>query len=66
MDAQSPSKRFTRGFWEGCRFNGKSNAMKEVRSKLKNDPIRLEKISVKSKQSYKDKSDVGSSKKRKV
>ncbi|WMV36751.1 hypothetical protein MTR67_030136 [Solanum verrucosum] len=44
MDAQSPSKRFTRGSMS------KSNAMQEIRSKLKNDPIRLKEMSTKSKQ----------------
>ncbi|KAH0729701.1 hypothetical protein KY290_000833 [Solanum tuberosum] len=49
----------------------KSNAMQEIKSKLKNDPIRLEEMSAKSKQSNikimeggkKDQSDAGSSKK---
>ncbi|KAH0700290.1 hypothetical protein KY285_014543 [Solanum tuberosum] len=45
MDAQSPSKRFTRGSMS------KSNAMQEIISKLKNDPIILEEMSAKSKQS---------------
>ncbi|KAH0652366.1 hypothetical protein KY289_030044 [Solanum tuberosum] len=72
MDAQSPSKRFTRGihfhgensveqpsfslgltqdFGEVAGSMSKSNAMQEIRSKLKNDPIRLEEMSTKSKQS---------------
>ncbi|KAH0780838.1 hypothetical protein KY290_000436 [Solanum tuberosum] len=67
MDAQSPSKRFTRGSMS------KSNAMQEIKSKLKNNPIRLEEMSAKSKQSNikiveggkKDQSAAGSSKKRK-
>ncbi|KAH0692729.1 hypothetical protein KY285_019826 [Solanum tuberosum] len=45
MDAQSPSKRFTRGSMS------KSNTMQEIKSKLKNNPIRLEGMSAKSKQS---------------
>ncbi|KAH0686165.1 hypothetical protein KY284_016718 [Solanum tuberosum] len=45
MDVQSPSKRFTRGSMS------KSNTMQEIKSKLKNDPIRLEEMSAKSKQS---------------
>ncbi|KAH0697289.1 hypothetical protein KY290_015151 [Solanum tuberosum] len=67
MDAQSPSKRFTRGSMS------KSNAMQEIISKLKNDPIILEEMSAKSKQSNikiveegkKEQSDTGSSEKRK-
>ncbi|KAH0709913.1 hypothetical protein KY284_011340 [Solanum tuberosum] len=67
MDAQSPSKRFTRGSMS------KSNTMQEIKSKLKNNPIRLEGMSAKSKQSNikiveggkKDQSAAGSSKKRK-
>ncbi|KAH0758572.1 hypothetical protein KY290_022065 [Solanum tuberosum] len=67
MDAQSPSKRFIRGLMS------KSNAMQEIKSKLQNDPIRLEEMSAKSKQSNikiveggkKDQSAAGSSKKRK-
>ncbi|KAH0636717.1 hypothetical protein KY290_037111 [Solanum tuberosum] len=67
MDAQSPSKRFTRGSMS------KSNAMQEIKSKLKNNPIRLEEMSAKSKQSNikiveggkKDQSAARSSKKRK-
>ncbi|KAK4734631.1 hypothetical protein R3W88_008892 [Solanum pinnatisectum] len=91
MDAQSPSKRFTRriqshsensveqlsfslgltqDFGEVAGSMSKSNAMQEISSKLKNDPIRLEKMSAKSKKSNiriveggkKDQSD-GSSKK---
>ncbi|KAG5597012.1 hypothetical protein H5410_038244 [Solanum commersonii] len=89
MDAQSPSKRFTRGiplhvensverpsfslgltqdFGEVAGSMSKSNAMQEIKSKLKNDPIRLEEMSAKSKQSNikiveggkKDQSAVGS------
>ncbi|KAH0738408.1 hypothetical protein KY290_037113 [Solanum tuberosum] len=45
MDAQSPSKRFTRGSMS------KSNTMQEIKSKLKNNPIKLEGMSAKSKQS---------------
>ncbi|KAH0688921.1 hypothetical protein KY289_016279 [Solanum tuberosum] len=94
MDAQSPSKRFTRGiplhvensverpsfslgstqdFGEVAGSMSKSNAMQEIKSKLKNNPIRLEEMSAKSKQSNikmveggkKDQSAAGSSKKRK-
>ncbi|KAG5603459.1 hypothetical protein H5410_034829 [Solanum commersonii] len=94
MDAQSPSKRFTRGiplhvensverpsfslgltqdFGEVSGSMSKSNTMQEIKSKLKNNPIRLEGMSAKSKQSNikiveggkKDQSAAGSSKKRK-
>ena len=94
MDAQSPSKRFTRGiplhvensverpsfslgltqdFGEVAGSMSKSNAMQEIKSKLKNNPIRLEGMSAKSKQSNikiveggkNDQSAAGSSKKRK-
>ncbi|WMV12657.1 hypothetical protein MTR67_006042 [Solanum verrucosum] len=72
MDAQSPSKRFTRGiplhvensverpsfslgltqdFGEVSGSMSKSNTMQEIKSKLKNNPIRLEGMSAKSKQS---------------
>uniref|UniRef100_M1DWV7 Uncharacterized protein n=1 Tax=Solanum tuberosum TaxID=4113 RepID=M1DWV7_SOLTU len=71
MDAQSPSKRFTRGiplhvensverpsfslgltqdFGEVASSMSKSNVMQEIKSKLKNNPIRLEERSAKSKQ----------------
>ncbi|WMV27517.1 hypothetical protein MTR67_020902 [Solanum verrucosum] len=91
MDAQSPSKRFTRGiplhvensverpsfslgltqdFGEVSGSMSKSNTMQEIKSKLKNNPIRLEGMSAKSKQSNikiveggkKDQSATGSSK----
>ncbi|KAG5598639.1 hypothetical protein H5410_030009 [Solanum commersonii] len=94
MDAQSPSKRFTRGiplhvensverpsfslgltqdFGEVAGSMSKSNAMQEIKFKLKNNPIRLEEMSAKSKQSNikiveggkKDQSVAGSSKRRK-
>uniref|UniRef100_M0ZJV8 Ulp1 protease family, C-terminal catalytic domain containing protein n=1 Tax=Solanum tuberosum TaxID=4113 RepID=M0ZJV8_SOLTU len=94
MDAQSPSKRFTRGiplhvensverpsfslgltqdFGEVSGSMSKSNTMQEIKSKLKNNPIRLEGMSAKLKQSNikiveggkKDQSAAGSSKKRK-
>ncbi|KAH0671574.1 hypothetical protein KY289_026067 [Solanum tuberosum] len=92
MDAQSPSKRFTRGiplhvensverpsfslgltqdFREVSGSMSKSNTMQEIKSKLKNNPIRLEGMSAKSKQSNikiveggkKDQPAAGSSKK---
>ncbi|KAH0678706.1 hypothetical protein KY284_019791 [Solanum tuberosum] len=94
MDAQSPSKRFTRGiplhvensverpsfslgltqdFGEVSGSMSKSNTMQEIKSKLKNNPIRLEGMSAKSKQSNikiveggkENQSAAGSSKKRK-
>ncbi|KAG5591059.1 hypothetical protein H5410_041573 [Solanum commersonii] len=73
MDARSPSKRFTRGFWGGCMFNVQIQRNARDQIQIKKRPIRLEEMSAKSKQSNirivkggkKDLSDAGSSKKRK-
>ncbi|KAH0697082.1 hypothetical protein KY290_014509 [Solanum tuberosum] len=71
VERPSFSLGLTQYFGEVAGSMSKSNAMQEIKSKLKNDPIRLEEMSAKSKQSNikimeggkKDQSDVGSSKK---
>ncbi|KAH0661268.1 hypothetical protein KY284_026199 [Solanum tuberosum] len=51
MDAQSHLKDSQEDFGEVAGSMSKSNAMQEFKSKLKNNPIRLEQMSAKSKQS---------------
>ncbi|KAL3355220.1 hypothetical protein AABB24_019351 [Solanum stoloniferum] len=73
VERPSFSLGLTQDFGEVSGSMSKSNTMQEIKSKLKNNPIRLEGMSAKSKQSNikiveggkKDQSAAGSSKKRK-